>query len=298
MRIPFIAGNWKMFKTKADASAFAEEFKALYQGTDVKAAVCAPFTDLQTLVDAFEGTGIGVGAQNVHFADEGAYTGEISVAMLEEIGVDYCIVGHSERRQYFAETDETVNLKLKKLLAGPIRPIMCVGESLEQRDAGELFDFVRSQLVGGLDGISAEDMRRVVIAYEPIWAIGTGRTASPEQAEEMCAFIRGVMEGMYDAVVAESLLILYGGSMKPSNAKELLEKEDINGGLIGGASLKADDFAGIADAAAAGRRLRRAHLRRGQPALSADRRAALRPARHLPVSAGRNAGAADDGGRI
>ena len=247
MRIPFIAGNWKMFKTKADASAFAEEFKALYQGTDVKAAVCAPFTDLQTLVDAFEGTGIGVGAQNVHFADEGAYTGEISVAMLEEIGVDYCIVGHSERRQYFAETDETVNLKLKKLLAGPIRPIMCVGESLEQRDAGELFDFVRSQLVGGLDGISAEDMRRVVIAYEPIWAIGTGRTASPEQAEEMCAFIRKVLIELYDEDTADEVILQYGGSVKPANATEIMNMDEIDGALVGGASLKPADLMAIID---------------------------------------------------
>ena len=247
MRIPFIAGNWKMFKTKADASAFAEEFKALYQGTDVKAAVCAPFTDLQTLVDAFEGTGIGVGAQNVHFADEGAYTGEISVAMLEEIGVDYCIVGHSERRQYFAETDETVNLKLKKLLAGPIRPIMCVGESLEQRDSGELFDFVRSQLVGGLDGISAEDMRRVVIAYEPIWAIGTGRTASPEQAEEMCAFIRKVLIDLYDEDTADEVILQYGGSVKPANATEIMNMDEIDGALVGGASLKPADLMAIID---------------------------------------------------
>ena len=185
MRVPFIAGNWKMFKTKAEAAAFAKEFAALYQGTDVKAAICAPFTDLEVLKEAFAGTGIGVGAQNVHFADEGAYTGEISVSMLEEIGVDYCIVGHSERRQYFAETDETVNLKLKKLFEGPIVPIMCVGESLEQRDAGELFDVVRGQLEKGLEGISEEQVRRLVIAYEPIWAIGTGRTATPEQAEEL-----------------------------------------------------------------------------------------------------------------
>ncbi len=247
MRIPFIAGNWKMFKTKADASAFAEEFKALYQGTDVKAAVCAPFTDLQTLVDAFKGTGIGVGAQNVHFADEGAYTGEISVAMLEEMGVDYCIVGHSERRQYFAETDETVNLKLKKLLAGPIRPIMCVGESLEQRDSGELFDFVRSQLVGGLDGISAEDMRRVVIAYEPIWAIGTGRTASPEQAEEMCAFIRKVLIDLYDEDTADEVILQYGGSVKPANATEIMNMDEIDGALVGGASLKPADLMAIID---------------------------------------------------
>lgn len=247
MRIPFIAGNWKMFKTRAEAKAFAEEFAKLYTGTDVKTAICAPYTDLQTLVEAFAGTGIGVGAQNVHFADEGAYTGEVSVKMLEDIGVDYCIVGHSERRQYFAETDETVNLKLKKLLGGPIRPIMCCGESLEQRDSGVLFDFVKSQLEGGLAGISAEDMKKIVIAYEPIWAIGTGRTATPEQAEEMCAFIRNTLIDMYGEEVADEVIIQYGGSVKPANATDIMNQDEIDGALVGGASLKAEDFMKIID---------------------------------------------------
>ena len=247
MRIPFIAGNWKMFKTRAEAAAFAEEFKDLYQGTDVKAAVCAPFTDLVTLVEAFRGTGIGVGAQNVHFEDEGAFTGEISVGMLEEIGVDYCIVGHSERRQYFAETDETVNLKLKKLLAGKIQPIMCVGESLEQRDAGELFDVVRTQLTDGLKDITDEQIRRVVIAYEPIWAIGTGRTATPEQAEEMCAFIRQVLIDLYGEDAADEVILQYGGSVKPANATEIMNMDEIDGALVGGASLKPADLMAIID---------------------------------------------------
>ncbi|MCQ2546593.1 MAG: triose-phosphate isomerase [Clostridia bacterium] len=247
MRIPFIAGNWKMFKTKAEAVAFAEEFKELYQGTDIQTAICAPYTNLETLVEIFRGTGIGVGAQNVHFADEGAYTGEISVKMLEEIGVDFCIVGHSERRQYFAETDETVNLKLKKLLEGPIRPIMCVGESLEQRDSGVLFDFVKSQLAGGLADIGPEDMKKIVIAYEPIWAIGTGRTATPEQAEEMCAFIRQTLIEMYDEEVADEVIIQYGGSVKPANATEIMNQDEIDGALVGGASLKAPDFMQIID---------------------------------------------------
>ena len=247
IRTPLIAGNWKMFKTKAEAAAFAEEFKALYQGTDVKAAVCAPFTDLDTLVEAFRGTDIGVGAQNVHFEPSGAYTGEISVAMLEEIGVDYCIVGHSERRQYFAETDETVNLKLKALLAGPIRPIMCVGESLEQRDAGELFDVVRKQLTDGLAGISEADITRVVIAYAPIWAIGTGRTATPEQAEEMCAFIRQVLVELYGEDAADEVILQYGGSVKPANATEIMNMDEIDGALVGGASLKAADLMAIID---------------------------------------------------
>ncbi|MBR0455221.1 MAG: triose-phosphate isomerase [Firmicutes bacterium] len=247
MRIPFIAGNWKMFKTRAEAEAFALEFKDLYQGTDIRAAICAPFTDLDTLVKLFAGTGIGVGAQNVHFEEEGAFTGEVSVRMLEDIGVDYCIVGHSERRQYFAETNETVNLKLKKLLASSIRPIMCCGESLEQRDSGVLFDFVKAQLEEGLAGISADDVKRVVIAYEPIWAIGTGRTATPQQAEEMCAFIRKTLIDMYDEETADEIIIQYGGSVKPANASEIMNQDEIDGALVGGASLKAADFMQIID---------------------------------------------------
>ena len=179
-----------MYKTKKEALEFAESFKQLYKDTDIRAAICAPFSQLEILVEAFEGTGIGVGAQNVHFEDEGAFTGEISVAMLKEIGVDYCIVGHSERRQYFAETDETVNLKLKKLLTdSEIRPILCVGETLPQREARREKEIVATQIRNAFDGITREQAEQVVVAYEPIWAIGTGKTASPEQAEEMCALI-------------------------------------------------------------------------------------------------------------
>ncbi len=236
-----------MFKTRAEAREFAEEFKKLYKDTDVQTAICAPFTDLETLVEAFSGTDIKVGAQNVHFADEGAYTGEVSVAMLEDIGVDFCIVGHSERRQYFAETDETVNLKLKKLLAGTIRPIMCVGESLEERDAGNAFDRVKSQLQLGLEGIDAKDAVRIVIAYEPIWAIGTGRTATPQQAEEMCAFIRNTLIELYDEDTADEMIIQYGGSVKPANATDIMNMDEIDGALVGGASLKAKDFMEIID---------------------------------------------------
>ena len=238
MRIPFIAGNWKMFKTKAEAEAFAEEFKNLYSGTDVQAAICAPFTALDTLVESFKETEIKVGAQNVHFEDEGAYTGEVSVPMLEEIGVDFCIVGHSERRQYFAETDETVNLKLKRLLKSSIRPIMCVGESLEERDGGKAFDVVRAQVEKGLDGIEAGDAVKIVIAYEPIWAIGTGRTATPEQAEEMCALIRNVLTELYGEECSDEVIIQYGGSVKPANATEIMNMDEIDGALVGGASLK------------------------------------------------------------
>ncbi len=247
MRIPFIAGNWKMFKTKVEAVAFAEEFKGLYEGTDIRAAICAPYTNLETLVEIFKDTDIKVGAQNVHFEDEGAFTGEISVRMLEEIGVDYCIVGHSERREYFGETNETVNLKLKKLLAGTIKPIMCVGESLEQRDAGILFDFVKAQLVEGLVGITPDDIKKVTIAYEPIWAIGTGRTATPEQAEEMCAFIRKTLIELYGKDIADEVIIQYGGSVKPANATEIMNQDEIDGALVGGASLKAKDFMDIID---------------------------------------------------
>lgn len=247
MRVPFIAGNWKMFKNRAEAREFAEEFKKLYKDTDVQTAICAPFTDLETLVEAFAGTDIKVGAQNVHFADEGAYTGEVSVAMLEDIGVDFCIVGHSERRQYFAETDETVNLKLKKLLTGAIRPIMCVGESLDERDAGSAFDRVKSQLQLGLADIDAKDAARIVIAYEPIWAIGTGRTATPEQAEEMCAFIRNTLIELYDEDTADEMIIQYGGSVKPANATDIMNMDEIDGALVGGASLKAKDYMEIID---------------------------------------------------
>lgn len=247
MRIPFIAGNWKMFKTKAEAITFAKEFRELYKDTDVQTAICAPFTNLEALKEAFAGTEIKVGAQNVHFADEGAFTGEISVSMLEEIGVDFCIVGHSERRQYFGETDETVNKKLKKLFEGPIRPILCVGESLEERDADKAFDVVGGQIKADLEGIDAADVKKLVIAYEPIWAIGTGRTATPDQAEEMCAFIRKTLIELYGEEVSDEVIIQYGGSVKPANATEIMNMDEIDGALVGGASLKPKDFMEIID---------------------------------------------------
>lgn len=243
IRIPLIAGNWKMYKTTAEARAFAEEFSKMYRDTDVRAAICAPFTQLTALKEAFAGTNVKVGAQNVHFEDEGAFTGEISVGMLNEIGVDYCIIGHSERREYFAETDETVNLKLKKLFSSSdIIPILCVGENLDEREAGNAFDVVEGQLKSDLDGIDRGDVSKLVIAYEPIWAIGTGKTATPEQAGEMCAHIRGIIERLYDEDTCDSVIIQYGGSVKPENASEIMNMDEIDGALVGGASLDASKF--------------------------------------------------------
>lgn len=243
IRIPLIAGNWKMYKTTAEAKAFAEEFSKLYKDTDVRAAICAPFTQLVALKEAFAGTNVKLGAQNVHFEDEGAFTGEISVEMLKEIGVDYCIIGHSERREYFAETDETVNLKLKKLFSSSeIIPILCVGENLSEREAGNAFDVVEGQLKADLEGIDKADVSKLVIAYEPIWAIGTGKTATPEQAGEMCAHIRNIVEELYDEDTCDSVIIQYGGSVKPENASEIMNMDEIDGALVGGASLDASKF--------------------------------------------------------
>ena len=246
MRIPFIAGNWKMYKTKKEAAEFAESFKALYHDTDVRTAICAPFTQLDTLKEAFAGTNIGVGAQNMHLADEGAYTGEVSLAMLKEIGVDYCVIGHSERRQYFNETDETCNLKLKKLLnESEIVPILCVGENLEQREAGQAAAIVEGQIKADLAGLSAEQVAKLVIAYEPIWAIGTGKTATPEQAGEMCTLIRKKIEALYDEDTCDQVIIQYGGSVKPENATDIMNNGDVDGALVGGASLVPEKFMGI-----------------------------------------------------
>ena len=247
MRTPFIAGNWKMNMSRAEATDFANALKEKYHDTDVRTAICAPFVHLELLKNIFEGTDIKVGAQNCHFEDSGAFTGEVSVPMLEELGIDYCIIGHSERREYNNETDETVNLKLKRLFASSILPILCVGENLDQRDAGKEKEIVEAQVKADLEGLTAENVSALTIAYEPIWAIGTGRTASPEQAEEMCAHIRDIISGLYGDAVACETTIQYGGSMKPGNATELMNMENIDGGLIGGASLKVDDFMGIID---------------------------------------------------
>ena len=237
MRYPFVAGNWKMYKTTAEARKFANEFKKIYEPSDVKVAICAPFTSLAALAEELSGSGIALGAQNVHYESEGAYTGEISIPMLEEIGIQYCIVGHSERRQYFNETDETVNLKAKALLAAGIIPIICVGENLYQREHDYQDKLVAEQVANALEGISAEDAAKVVVAYEPIWAIGTGRTATPIQANHMCEVIRKEIAKIYDEETADKVIIQYGGSVKPENATEILNMEEIDGALVGGASL-------------------------------------------------------------
>ena len=244
MRKILIAGNWKMYKTTKEALGFAEAFKPLYKdaNADAQAAICAPFTQLAALKEAFAGTGIKLGAQNMHYEGEGAFTGEISAGMLAEIGADYVIIGHSERRQYFAETDETVNLKVHKAFAAGLVPILCIGEVLAERDAGEEFSVVKKQLKGALEGLSAELTAKIVIAYEPVWAIGTGRTATPEQANEMCGYIRSELAELYGKAVSDQVIIQYGGSVKPSNASDIMNMEEIDGALVGGASLIAKDF--------------------------------------------------------
>jgi triosephosphate isomerase len=245
MRKQFIAGNWKMFKTSKEARKFAEDFLELYQPSEVEVAICAPFTQLSTLKEVFSGSDIKVGAQNMHFEENGAYTGEISAEMLSEIGVEYCIIGHSERRQYFNETDEAVNKKLYTAFAHNILPILCVGEDLEERDAGRALDVVNKQLTGALASLDKDMVRKLTIAYEPIWAIGTGRTATPEQANEMCGYIRSVIGSLYGQKTATEIVIQYGGSVKPNNVAELMSMSEIDGALVGGASLKPADFLGI-----------------------------------------------------
>jgi len=242
----FVAGNWKMYKNIASAKAFAEEFKAIYKPVDgVDVAVCAPFLQLEALKEMLKDTNVGVGAQNMHYQKEGAYTGEISGEMLTELGIDCVVIGHSERREYNNETDETVNKKLKKALELGIRPIMCCGESLQMREAGKEKEWVEAQIKKGLDGIKADDIPLVTIAYEPIWAIGTGKTASSLQAQDMCKYIRSVVAEIYTSEIAEKVRIQYGGSVKPANAAELLGMPDIDGALVGGASLVAADFVKI-----------------------------------------------------
>ena len=248
-RAAVIAGNWKMNKTAGEAKELVAGIVSKVGEAGCTVIVCVPFTDLAVVVDAAKGTNVKVGAQNVHFKESGAYTGEISAAMLVEADVEYVIIGHSERRQYFGETDETVNLRTRAALAAGLKPIVCVGELLEQREAGTTQEVVGSQTAAALKDITAAELKKVIIAYEPVWAIGTGKTATSEQANEVCAFIRGIVEGLYSKDAADGLTIQYGGSMNAANADELLAQPDVDGGLIGGASLKPDDFAAIISAA-------------------------------------------------
>lgn len=244
-----IAGNWKMNKTATETAALLAEMKPVVANANCDVVICAPFTSLAAAIDTCKGSNIAIGAENVHFEKSGAFTGEISADMLVDLGVKYVITGHSERRQYFAETDETVNKRTKAGLAAGLTVIVCVGESLAQREQGVTEELVRLQTKIALRDVSAEEMQRIIIAYEPVWAIGTGRTATAEQAEEVCAAIRKVVGELYGNAVAEATTVQYGGSMNAANADELLSKPNVDGGLIGGASLKPADFAAIVTAA-------------------------------------------------
>lgn len=246
-----IAGNWKMNKTPEEAEALVDAMVLCLRDCDCDVVICPPFVDLPLAVEKTGGTNIAVGAQNVHYEASGAFTGEVSAPMLVELGVKYAIVGHSERRQYFGETDETVNKRARAAVDAGLTAIICVGESLEQREQGVTGELVRLQTKIALRGFSAGDMKRVIIAYEPVWAIGTGRTATAGQAGEVCGMIRGLLAELYDNAVAEATTIQYGGSMNPGNAAELLALPDVDGGLIGGASLKPTDFCEIVNAAGA-----------------------------------------------
>ena len=241
MRKPIIAGNWKMHKTIAEALEFVNEVKDRVNNENVDAVICAPFTLLKDLKQATKGTNIKIGAQNMHFEEKGAFTGEISPLMLKELDMDYVVIGHSERRQYFNETDETVNKKVLKALEVGIDPILCVGETLEEREAGNTKDVCKVQVEKALENVSKEDIAKVVIAYEPIWAIGTGKTATSEDANDVIAYIREVVANLYGEL-ANEVRIQYGGSVKPSNVAEIMNQSDIDGALVGGASLEANDY--------------------------------------------------------
>jgi triosephosphate isomerase len=245
-RKKFIAGNWKMNTTLDEACVLAKGLVAkLGSITDVDIAICPPYINLKAVSDIVKGSSIKLGAQDVHWEAKGAYTGKVSCAMLKSVGVTYVIIGHSEQRTYFHETNETVNKKVKASLTSGLLPIICVGETLDERKSGKMQSVVESHVRGGFAGLSKDDALKCTIAYEPVWAIGTGETATPDQANEAHAFIRKILASIYDADLAQKIVIQYGGSMKPDNAKLLLSKSDVDGGLIGGAALKVDDFAGI-----------------------------------------------------
>jgi len=245
VRTPLVVGNWKMYKTPSQTEALIDALKPLVEGAACDIAVVPPFVCLERAAAAIQGSRIGLAAQNVYWEAEGAYTGEIAVDMLKEVGVTMVIVGHSERRLHFGETDETVNRRAKAVLAGGLTPIIAVGEALQQREAGQTRHVVASQVRGGLDGLSGEQVAGLGIAYEPVWAIGTGRVATPEQAQEVHALIREIIREKFGGWVADRVNVIYGGSVKPDNASGLIGQTDVDGALVGGASLKARDFAAI-----------------------------------------------------
>ena len=254
LRKAIIAGNWKMNKTRPEAKALLEEIKPLVANAAGKIEViaCVPFTNLETAINTTAGSNVKIGAENVHFEKSGAFTGEISADMLTELGVEYVVIGHSERRQYFGETDETVNKRTKAALAAGLKPIVCVGELLWERECNITEEVIARQIKLDLFNVTAEQVKNVVIAYEPVWAIGTGKVATDEQAQEVCAFIRAQLAKLYGQDVADAVTIQYGGSMNAKNCAGLLAQPDIDGGLIGGASLKAEDFSIIVKAAVEG----------------------------------------------
>ena len=247
-----IAGNWKMNKTPSEAKALLEEIAPLVADADCEVVACVPYVDLATAIEATKDTNIKIGAENCHWAESGAFTGEISTCMLKELGVEYVVIGHSERRQYFGETDETVNKRTKAALAAGLKPIVCVGELLWERECNITEEVIARQIKLDLWDVTAEQMKNVIIAYEPVWAIGTGKVATDEQAQEVCAFIRAQLAKLYSQDVADAVTIQYGGSMNAANCAGLLAQPDIDGGLIGGASLKAQDFSVIVKAAVEG----------------------------------------------
>ena len=246
MRRSIIAGNWKMYKTIKDGQELAVALKReLYKIENVDIVICPAYTLLAYLADDLEDSNIVIGAQDIYWQDEGAFTGEVSGPMLKDAGCRYVIVGHSERRQFFGDTNETVNKKIKSCLKHALTPIVCVGENLQEREAGDTFKIIQNHIQGSLAEISAQDMLKTVVAYEPVWAIGTGKTATSDQAQEVHKFIRDLLRKMYGEEVASSVRIQYGGSVKPENIAELISKPDVDGALVGGASLKADSFSAI-----------------------------------------------------
>ena len=249
LRKAVIAGNWKMNNTPAETTALINEMKPLVAGADCDVVLCVPFVDIAAAVEAAKGSNIKIGAENVHFKESGAFTGEVSAKMLKEAGVEYVVIGHSERRQYFGETDQTVNLRTLAALSEGLKPIVCVGETLEQRELGYTETLLKFQTKMALTNVTADQMKDVIIAYEPVWAIGTGVTATDDQADEGNGFVRAAVEEIYGKDVAEATTVQYGGSMNAGNAEGLLSKVNVDGGLIGGASLKSADFSTIVKAA-------------------------------------------------